>query len=37
MWNPSRLYDPTNGTVSEGDMIRTQRNPAGNINPDTLP
>lgn len=36
LWNPSRLYDPTNGTVSEGDIIRTQRSPEGNINPDNL-
>ncbi|MCB2155684.1 type II secretion system protein GspG [bacterium] len=36
IWNPSRLYDPTNGTVSEGDIIRTQRSPEGNINPDNL-
>lgn len=35
-WNPSRLYDSTNGTMSEGDIIRTQRNPGGNISPDTL-
>jgi len=36
-WNPSRIYDPTNGTMSEGSIIRTQRNPEGNISPDTLP
>ena len=36
IWNPSRLYDPTNGTVSDGDIIRTQRSPEGNINPDNL-
>ncbi len=33
MWNPSVLYDPTNGTVSGGDVIRTQKNPAGNVLP----
>ena len=31
LWNPSVLYDPSNGTVSGGDMIRTQKNPAGNV------
>ncbi|MEI7633662.1 MAG: prepilin-type N-terminal cleavage/methylation domain-containing protein [bacterium] len=36
IWNPSRLYDPSNGTISEGDIIRTQRCPGGNINPDNL-
>ena len=36
-WNPSRIYDPTNGTVSEGDIIRTQLRPDGNANPDNLP
>ncbi|MCX7047304.1 MAG: prepilin-type N-terminal cleavage/methylation domain-containing protein [Candidatus Sumerlaeota bacterium] len=36
LWNPSLLYDPTNGTVSAGDIIRTQRNPSGNSNPDCL-
>lgn len=36
LWNPSRLYDPTNGTVSEGDIIRTQRQPDGNSNGDNL-
>ena len=36
LWNPSRVYDATNGTVSDGDIIRTQRCPSGNINPDTL-
>jgi prepilin-type N-terminal cleavage/methylation domain-containing protein len=35
-WNPSRLYDPTNGTVSEGDIIRTQLSTMGNTNPDNL-
>lgn len=37
LWNPSRIYDPTNGTVSEGDIIRTQLSPSGNANPDNLP
>jgi prepilin-type N-terminal cleavage/methylation domain-containing protein len=36
LWNPSRLYDPSNGTVSDGDIIRTQLNPSGNTNPDNL-
>ena len=36
LWNPSRLYDPSNGTVSDGDIIRTQRDPSGNTNPDNL-
>ncbi len=36
-WNPSRQYDPTNGTISEGNIIRTQRNTSGNANPDNLP
>lgn len=36
LWNPSRLYDPTNGTISDGDIIRTQVNPSGNSNPDNL-
>ncbi|MBX3728573.1 MAG: prepilin-type N-terminal cleavage/methylation domain-containing protein [Candidatus Sumerlaeia bacterium] len=36
LWNPSRLYDPTNGTVSEGDIIRTQASSSGNTNPDNL-
>jgi hypothetical protein len=35
-WNPSRLYDPTNGTISDGDIIRTQLSPEGNTNPDNL-
>jgi len=30
LWNPSVRYDPTNGTVSGGDMIRTQKSPTGN-------
>ncbi|MEQ8818648.1 MAG: prepilin-type N-terminal cleavage/methylation domain-containing protein [Sumerlaeia bacterium] len=37
IWNPSRAYDPTNGTVSEGDIIRSQVSTQGNANPDTLP
>lgn len=32
LWNPSVRYDPTNGTVSGGDIIRTQRDPTGNAN-----
>ncbi|MEM0927264.1 MAG: prepilin-type N-terminal cleavage/methylation domain-containing protein [Planctomycetota bacterium] len=35
-WNPSRAYDPTNGTVSVGDITRTQVNTSGNSNPDNL-
>jgi len=35
-WNPSRLYDATNGTISDGDIIRTQVSPEGNANPDNL-
>jgi prepilin-type N-terminal cleavage/methylation domain-containing protein len=34
LWNPSLLYDPTNGTISPGDIIRTQKAPAGNTRPD---
>ncbi len=37
LWNPSRLYDPTNGTISEGDIIRTQVSSSGNRNDDNLP
>lgn len=36
LWNPSRLYDPSNGTISEGDIIRSQLRPDGNTNPDNL-
>ncbi len=36
LWNPSRIYDPTNGTISDGDIIRTQLSPSGNTNPDNL-
>lgn len=36
LWNPSRLYDATNGTQSEGDIIRTQIGAEGNRNPDNL-
>ncbi|MDK2971586.1 MAG: ral secretion pathway protein [Candidatus Sumerlaeota bacterium] len=36
LWNPSRVYDPTNGTISDGDIIRTQLRPDGNTNPDNL-
>ncbi|MDI6784930.1 MAG: prepilin-type N-terminal cleavage/methylation domain-containing protein [bacterium] len=36
LWNPSELYDPSNGTMSSGDIIRTQRDPEGNL-PHTLP
>jgi len=32
-WNPSVSYDPSNGTVSGGDIIRTQRQPTGNAPP----
>ncbi len=28
-WNPMIQYDPTNGTVSDGNMMRTQRDPEG--------
>lgn len=34
LWNPSVLYDPSNGTVSTGDIIRTQKSPEGNIGPE---
>lgn len=30
LWNPSVRYDPTNGTVSGGDIIRTQKYPTSN-------
>ena len=36
LWNPSQTYDPTNGTISPGDIIRTQASTVGNTNPDTL-
>lgn len=32
-WNPSVLYDPSNGTVSGGDIIRTQLDTTGNKSP----
>jgi len=35
LWNPSELYDPSNGTISGGDIIRTQLDPTGN-RPHTL-
>ncbi len=35
LWNPSELYDPTNGIMSGGDIIRTQLDPEGN-QPHTL-
>ncbi|NQU42925.1 hypothetical protein HQ520_06540 [bacterium] len=28
-WNPMVLYDPTNGTTSAGNIMRTQRDPRG--------
>jgi len=31
-WNPSLAYDPTNGTASAGDIIRTQKSSQGNVN-----
>jgi len=34
-WNPSVLYDSTNGTISGGDIIRTQLSSEGNIRPET--
>jgi len=34
-WNPSILYDSTNGTISGGDIIRTQLSSEGNIRPET--
>jgi hypothetical protein len=37
LWNPSVLYDPSNGTVSGGDIIFTQKSPTGNTVPDTTP
>lgn len=30
LWNPSVRYDPTNGTISGGDIIRTQKYPTSN-------
>jgi prepilin-type N-terminal cleavage/methylation domain-containing protein len=30
LWNPSVMFDPTNGTTSAGDIVRTQRDTAGN-------
>ncbi|MCX8037084.1 MAG: prepilin-type N-terminal cleavage/methylation domain-containing protein [Candidatus Sumerlaeia bacterium] len=30
LWNPSVRYDPTNGTVSGGDIIRSQKFPTSN-------
>jgi prepilin-type N-terminal cleavage/methylation domain-containing protein len=32
LWNPSTSYDPTNGAVSGGDIIRTQKTPIANTN-----
>jgi prepilin-type N-terminal cleavage/methylation domain-containing protein len=29
----NRVYDPTNGTVSDGDIVRCQRSPESQINP----
>lgn len=29
-WNPSVMYDPTNGTTSAGDMVRSQKSSSGN-------
>ena len=31
LWNPSVAYNPTNGTTSGGDIIRTQRSAEGNV------
>ena len=31
LWNPSVAYDGTNGTMSGGDIIRTQKSAAGNV------
>jgi len=31
LWNPSVSYDASNGTVSGGDIIRTQKSPSGNV------
>jgi hypothetical protein len=31
LWNPSVAYDPTNGTTSGGDIIRTQKSAEGNV------
>lgn len=31
LWNPSVAYDATNGTVSGGDIIRTQKSAGGNV------
>lgn len=33
IWNPSVTYDPSNGVISDGDIIRTQKNPTGNVAP----
>ena len=35
-WNPMIQYDPTNGTVSPGNLMRTQRDPLGE-NSEPLP
>ncbi len=35
LWNPSVNYDASNGTVSGGDIIRTQKVADGNTRPDT--
>ena len=29
VWNPMVAYDPTNGTISEGNLMRTQSSPIG--------
>jgi type II secretory pathway pseudopilin PulG len=31
LWNPSVRYDPTNGAVSGGDILRTQKIPTSNV------
>ncbi len=33
IWNPSVTYDPSNGVISGGDIIRTQKKPSGNVAP----
>ncbi|MCG3199826.1 MAG: prepilin-type N-terminal cleavage/methylation domain-containing protein [Candidatus Omnitrophica bacterium] len=36
-WNPNLPYSPTNGLVTAGDIIRTQKSPLGNVNDDYSP
>jgi prepilin-type N-terminal cleavage/methylation domain-containing protein len=34
-WNPSVAYNPTNGLVTRGDILRTQKSHLGNVNFDS--